>query len=79
MAKKYWSALFTGTTWEEFLNQDEKAIGFKETKKNSVQRISEGDYLICYISGVSRFIGILEVISPLYLDQKRIWKSYVFP
>ena len=79
MAKKYWLALFTGTTWEEFLEYGAKTMGFKETKKKSVQKISPGDYLICYVSGISRFIGVLEVSSKPYFDETKIWKMATFP
>lgn len=79
MSKKYWLSLFTGTTWEEFLNHGAKTMGFKETKKNSVSKISKGDYLICYVSGISRIIGILEVTSEPYFDESPIWKMATFP
>lgn len=79
MSKKYWLSLFTGTTWEEFLKHDAKTMGFKETKKNSVSKISKGDYLICYVSGVSRITGILEVTSEHYFDESKIWEMATFP
>ncbi len=38
-----------------------------------------GDYLLCYLTGVSRFIGVLEVTSGPYWDETPIWKDEVFP
>ena len=38
-----------------------------------------GDYLLCYLTGVSRWIGILEVTSPAFKDNKIIWKGSEFP
>ncbi len=38
-----------------------------------------GDYLLCYLTGVSRFIGVLEVTSEPYRDETPIWKDEVFP
>jgi hypothetical protein len=79
MEKQYWLTLFTGTTWEEFLENGANTIGFKNTRLASVKRIKKGDFLICYISRVCRFIGVLEVQSDLYFDDKPIWASDVFP
>ena len=44
-----------------------------------MQRIKSGDYLLCYLTGVSRFIGILEVTSEPYWDETPIWKDELFP
>ena len=39
-----------------------------------------GDYLLCYLTGVSRFIAVLEVISQPYEDEsKSIWQDEDFP
>src|SRR5207302_5597442 len=45
----------------------------------SVQQIKLGDYLLCYLTGISRWVGILEVISEPYQDNSVIWKENVFP
>src|SRR5207244_2398328 len=37
------------------------------------------DYLLCYLSGVGNWIGILEVVSHPYLDTHRIWKEALYP
>ena len=34
---------------------------------------------MCYLTGVSRFIGVLEVTSEPYWDETPIWKDEVFP
>jgi len=38
-----------------------------------------GDYLLCYLTGVSRFIGLLEVTDKPYKDKTPIWKDEDFP
>ncbi|MDP9456058.1 MAG: EVE domain-containing protein [Actinomycetota bacterium] len=53
--------------------------GFRERRRKTVQRIKPGDYLLCYLTGVSRFIGVLEVTSELYRDETPIWKDEAFP
>lgn len=79
MGRNYWLDLFTGKTWEEFIKSGAKVSGFKETRKRLVEKIQIGDYLICYITGISRFIGILEVKSKLFYDMSPIWEDDVFP
>jgi predicted RNA-binding protein len=79
MSRKYWLDLFTGTTWEEFLEHGAKISGFRESRKKTAQRISPGDYLLCYLTGISRFVGILEVKSQCYFDTTQIWKDEIFP
>ncbi len=80
MDRKYWLDLFTGKTWEEFIKAGAKVSGFKERRRNIAKRIRPGDYLICYLTGLSRFIGVLEVISESYFnDQDRIWEDQAFP
>ena len=56
--RTYWLDLFTGTTWQEFLGEGGSVSGFRESRWTTVQRINPGDYLICYLTGVSRLIGM---------------------
>lgn len=77
--KNYWLDLFTGTTWQEFLDAGGNISGFRENRWTTVQKIKPGDYLLCYLTGVSRWIGILEVTSQPYKDDSLIWKFDTFP
>jgi hypothetical protein len=77
--RNYWLDLFTGTTWQEFLDAGGKVTGFRERRRKTVQQIKVGDYLLCYLTGVSRFIGALEVVKPAYQDSSPIWKDEEFP
>jgi len=80
MSRKYWLVLFTGKTWEEFHKYGASVSGFKERRRNISKRIQPGDYLICYLTGLSRFIGVLEVLSESYFDtETRIWEDQLFP
>jgi predicted RNA-binding protein len=80
MSRKYWLDLFTGKTWEEFHKYGASVSGFKERRRNIAKRIHPGDYLICYLTGLSRFIGVLEVLSESYFDtETRIWDDQFFP
>jgi hypothetical protein len=78
--RQYWLDLFTFKTWTEFLKAGAKVSGFRDNRWNAVQKIRPGDYLLCYLTGVSRWIGLLEATGKPYLDDKtRIWDYDVFP
>ena len=79
MSSKYWLDLFTGQTWEEFLSNGAKVSGFRENRRKVAEKVQPGDFFICYLTGLSRFIGLLEVKSKCYRDSKPIWKNEVFP
>lgn len=76
---RYWLNLFTGTTWDEFLAAGAEVSGFREGRWATVKKIKPGDRLICYLTGVSRFIGMLEVVSEPYRDDTPIWSDEDFP
>lgn len=78
-APRYWLDLFTGTTWDEFVEAGAEVSGFRESRWSTVKNIRPGDRLICYLTGVSRFIGMLEVMSEPYQDDTPIWSSEDFP
>ncbi len=77
--RNYWLDLFTGVTWNEFKAAGAKVSGFRESRWNTVQKIKPGDYFLCYLTGVSRFIGILEVTEAPFKDKSPIWKDEDFP
>jgi predicted RNA-binding protein len=79
VARSYWLDLFTGTTWREFLTAGGEVSGFREKRWRAVQQMAPGDYLLCYLTGVSRWIGVLEVISEPFMDNTPIWKEDEFP
>ena len=79
MPKQYWLDLFTWKTWQEFLKAGGEVSGFRENRWKTVQRIKPGDYLLCYLTGVSRWIGILEVTSEAFKDDSQIWEVDAFP
>jgi predicted RNA-binding protein len=79
MAREYWSDVFTGKTWEEFLKNGANVSGFRERSDNVAKRIHPGDYFICYLTGLSRFVGVLEVLSDSYFDETPIWEDQLFP
>ena len=79
MVRNYWLDLFTGKTWEEFKKNGAKVSGFRHTRHRRAKSIKQGDYLLCYLTGLSRFIGVLEVKSEPYEDDTPIWEDAIFP
>jgi len=75
----YWLDLFTGVTWQEFRMAGAQVSGFRASRWNLMQKIKPGDYFLCYLTGVSRFIGILEVVGKPYKDNSPIWQDEDFP
>ncbi len=78
-SRNYWLDLFTAKSWEEFWAAGGTVSGFREGQWNRVKKIATGDYLLCYLTGVSRFIGILEVVGTGHRDTKPIWSDDSFP
>lgn len=78
--RNYWLDLFTGKTWNEFNQRSDNITGFRKSRWKTVQKIAIGDYFLCYLTGISRFIGILEVTSKPFFDEKQdIWSDESFP
>ena len=77
--RTYWLDLFTGKTWNEFLKNGATISGFREHREKVAEKIAPGDYFLCYLTGISRFIGILEVKSKSFFDITEIWVDEVFP
>ena len=78
--RAYWLDLFTWKTWQEFLAAGASVSGFRQGRRGYVEQMKPGDYLLCYLVGVSRFIAMLEVTSLPYNDEVTpIWSAETFP
>jgi hypothetical protein len=75
----YWLDLFTPETWEELAGIDYATSGFRANRKAHAAKVRPGDFFLCYLTGKSRFVGILEVLSESFWDEHPIWQSDVFP
>lgn len=75
---EYWIDLFTGTTWEEFRQAGSSISGFRASQRKHARGIKAGHILLCYMTGVKRWVGALEVTGPSH-DKKAIWKFDDFP
>src|SRR5580704_11655399 len=74
----YWLDLFTGTTWREFREEGADVSGFRARQVKLAKRMKPGDIFLCYLTGVMRWVGALEIAGPS-TDTRQIWKEQDFP
>jgi len=79
MAASFWLDLFTYQTWTEFLKAGGQVSGFRDRRWKTVQQMKPGDVLLCYLTGVGRWIGLLEVTGDPFHDTSPIWQVDDFP
>ena len=76
---RYWLALFNQRSWTTFLRIGADTVGFRERRWRTVKTIKSGDYLLCYLTGVSRWIGALTVTGKPYRDHTLLWPDDPLP
>lgn len=69
----YYLTLFSPETYEAFTASDRTISGFRDRHKNAATGIKPGDRLLCYLTKLSRWIGVLEVQSPFFVDNSPIF------
>lgn len=74
----YWLNLFTGLTWKEFKEAGANISGFREHRRKIASQVKPGDVLLCYMTGVMRWVGALEVIERAK-ERHEIWTDETFP
>lgn len=77
--KNYWLDLFTPTTRQQFNDAGASVSGFRESCWKILQKVKKGDYFLCYLTGISRWVGVLEVVSEPFKDTTQIWEDEDFP
>jgi hypothetical protein len=69
----YYIDLFSPDTYEAFAKSDQSISGFRERQRGVASDIKPGDKFICYMTKLSRWIGVLEVDSTYFQDNKPIF------
>ena len=64
----YYLDLFSPETYEYFINSHSDVSGFRERYANQASKVKIGDKFLCYMTGLSRWIGVLEVTSEYFMD-----------
>jgi hypothetical protein len=70
---RYYLDLFTPETWAAFRKHGGGISGFREKQRKSAERIEPGDIFLCYLVRVSRWCGVLQIISKNFTDMTPIF------
>ena len=69
----YYIDLFSPETYEAFKRSARDISGFRIRHKKLAERIEPGDFLVCYMTRLSRWCGLLEVIDGPFIDSTPIF------
>jgi hypothetical protein len=69
----YFIDLFSPDTYEAFSRSPRDISGFRRLRKNRAEKIKSGDVLVCYLTRLSRWFGLLEVIEGPFIDDRPIF------
>lgn len=64
----YYIDLFSPETYETFTKSDRTTSGFRQRQQSQASKVEPGDKLICYLTKLSRWVGVLEVTSEAFKD-----------
>ena len=64
----YWLDLFSPETYEAYSKSDRTISGFRIRQRNQAEKISRGDRFVCYMTKLSRWVGILEIEDGPFID-----------
>jgi hypothetical protein len=65
--------LFSPETFEAFGRSDRTVSGFRVRQRTAAGRVKVGDRFLCYITKISRWAGVLEVVDGPYQDTRPIF------
>ena len=69
----YFIDLFSPETHQAFGRSSRGVSGFRLRHKGMAERIKPGDTLVCYLTRLSRWCGLLEVVDGPFIDDKPIF------
>jgi predicted RNA-binding protein len=69
----YYLNLFSPETYETFTRSAKNVSGFVKRQIKQAEKIKKGDKLICYLTKVSRWVGVLEVVDGPFQDSSPIF------
>jgi len=73
MQVAYFIDLFSPETYEAFAYSSRDISGFRRRHENVAQKIKPGDVFVCYLTKLSRWFGLLEVVEGPFIDDKPIF------
>jgi hypothetical protein len=69
----YFLDLFSPQTYEAYKRSPRDVTGFRQRQANAATRVAVGDQLLCYLTSLGRWFGILEVVSAPFVDDSPIF------
>jgi predicted RNA-binding protein len=69
----YFLDLFSPETYEAFTKSDQTVSGFRVTQRGVAKEVKPGDRLLCYMTKLSRWVGVLEVQSNSFEDDSPVF------
>ncbi len=66
---EYYLDVFSPETYEAYSKSDRRITGFAPRYASRAKRVEPGDKFLCYITGLSRWAGMLEVKSKSFEDK----------
>jgi predicted RNA-binding protein len=71
----YFLDLFSPETYEAFSRSDRSVSGFRERHRGIAGRVKPGDKFLCYMTKLSRWVGVLEVLQGPYEDSSPLFAA----
>jgi predicted RNA-binding protein len=69
----YFIDLFSPETYLAFARSTRDISGFRIRHKNTAEKIKPGDIFVCYLTKLSRWFGLLEVVDGPFIDDEPIF------
>jgi hypothetical protein len=69
----YFIDLFSPETYAAFARSSRDISGFRPRHKNVAEKIKPGDVFVCYLTRLSRWFGLLEVIKGPFIDDTPVF------
>ena len=69
----YYTNLFSPLTYQAFSQSDQSVSGFRQSQQKAAERIRSGDRLVCYMTKLSRWVGLFEVEDGPFINHAPIF------
>ena len=69
----YYIDLFSPETYDAFARSPRDISGFRARHKNAADKVKPGDLFVCYLTRLSRWFGVLEVLEGPFIDSKPVF------
>ncbi|HEY1190748.1 MAG TPA: EVE domain-containing protein, partial [Gemmata sp.] len=69
----FFTNLFSPDTYETFSRSNQEVSGFSKHQHAWAKRVQKGDRFVCYMTKLSRWVGVLEVLGECYPDESPLF------